>query len=232
MSIRLRASVISALLLAVSVTWIACGAAPAGADAPAWVSPAGAVELVGQAHRAMAEGDFDGAIALVDLDEKARRMLGDVYDQGPREEQERLFVHLRGQFRATYERVWQEGAETRPASVGVGISGKGERTVTLTLPAGPGAEQELTELTYVVARQPAGLRIVDRALSLGGRGSTTGAFVELVLRKAARSSTEPATLRDFNDHVEPLMEKVQIQRIPLRAPPGTPAQDTPSSSNE
>ncbi|GMV38952.1 MAG: hypothetical protein AMXMBFR64_06680 [Myxococcales bacterium] len=229
LSIVRRAGALALLLLG-----SACGA-PSSPDG-SWVTPGAAARVVASAHAALQRGDHEAAYALIDFDEKSRRMLGEIYDGGPPEEQERLHRHLQGQFLRTWEKHWKapEAAGESWYSTMDWVS-PAEARVYLTLPDDPETGRETVELTYIVGARRDGARIIDRTVSIGGRGSTTKLFIELVKRKALPEDGGPVTLARANDAIERLIDSIQIQRIvlgpeharELRQLPGDPEAPAP-----
>lgn len=208
---------------------VGAGCGDAASPERAWVSPVAAAQVVARAHGLLQIGDDAAAFALIDFDEKSHRMLGEIYDEGPRAEQERLKKHLEGQFRQTWDKHWrapEAAGETFYTSMDWLSPTEGR--VHLTMPDDPDTGRETVELTYTVSPRSEGARIVDRTLSLGGRGSTTKLFIELIKRRALPSDGGPVTLALANDAIEKLIGNIQIQRIVLgpehaRKEPAQPA---------
>lgn len=194
-------------------------AAACGGPAPperAWVTPVDAARLVARAHMAMQSGDDEAAFALIDFTEKSQRMLGPIYEEGEPAEQDRLRGLLEAQFVKGWAQHWRDPEAAGEAwYASMSWARPEEARVYLSMPDNPETQRETVELTYSIASRPSGPRIVDRTVSLGGRGSTTTLFVELVKRKATPPDGGTPDLGRVNDVIEELIDEIKIQRIVL-----------------
>lgn len=182
----------------------------------AWVTPVDAARIVAQVHGALQAGEPDRAFALVDFAEKSRRMLGEIYEEGEPAEQDRLRGLLEAQLLKGWEDHWRDQEAAGEAwYASMDWLRPGEARVYLSRPDDPDAGRETVELTYSVVAGPEGPRIADRTTSLGGRGSTTRLFIELVKRKATPPDGGMPDLGRVNDAIEELIDEIRIQRIVL-----------------
>jgi hypothetical protein len=192
----------------------ACRSPVEGAPPPEGVDALAATLLVAGAQAAMVRGDWVTAHSLVDFEAKSERLFGELYEKATPEERARLHAILRDQLRKTWERTWAPRV-LELASISIRRA-DGATDVTLSLPADELSER--VEMTWTVAPSAAGPRIVDREVSLGGRGSTTRAFVHLVVSKAKDKRGGDLTLGDVVDQIERTIDTTMIRRIPITAP--------------
>jgi hypothetical protein len=167
-------------------------------------------------HRLAAVGQWEAALALVDLEAKALSMLGEVYAQGRGEDQAanraiwgRKLQEVTGAFIARY---FKEG----PGEVLLVSQSQGRAEVV--------QQSRSFKLIYTLRAGETGWLIVDRTHEADGLRPKVERGMSVVLAHIEKELGRPPTLAEVNVRLEQMLDRLRERavRVPV-SPPGPPA---------
>lgn len=185
------------------ILWTCCLAVILGACSKA--GPLSPVDTVKRFHQLAEKQDWEAALALIDLDAKCRRMLGDLYAQGPPAEQ------------ATMRDIWQRkliDSTTEYLDKHFGESlGTLSQTETDASHAMVQQEKGKFRLIYSLELKNGQWLIVDRGHELDGIRPNPKRSIEVILGRIEKEMGRKPSLAEVNARLEEYMDRFRIRQI-------------------
>ena len=161
--------------------------------------------VVREFHTQAKAGRFDLAIALVDLDAKCRRMFGDLYADGPENEQARMRASWGDALKDVTAVYYQHHF----------IRGPGEITVSS---AGPDQAEVVQRdgkfaLVYLLAKGTGGWLIADRMHELDGVRPAAQKGIDVMLQQIRNELGREPNLTEVNDRLAGYLKRIKIRKF-------------------
>lgn len=187
-----------------TLLFLACCLAliPGGCSKSEPLSP---VDTVKRFHQLSEKGEWESAIALVDIGDKCARMLGELYTQGQPEDQAAMRdIWQRKLIASTTEYLDKHFGE----SLGTVSQTGGDETHAVVQ-----QEKGKFRLIYSLELKDGAWIIVDRGHELDGIRPNPKRSIEVILRRIENEMGRKPTLPEVNARLEEYMDRFRVRQI-------------------
>jgi hypothetical protein len=177
-------------------------------------SPASPEETVKRFHQKAASGDWDAALALVDMDAKAASMFAELYTSAGEQDKDRTRQILSERLKDVAARDIERNFPSGSGSVSIGKTLDNGVEVIQT--------NGKFSLIYLLEQRDGAWSIVDRTHETAGVRPSVKTGVESLLGKVEQDLGHKPSLKELNERLPSLLGRARVKRLKVGPGGGKP----------